>query len=674
MGQRPKEARQRVLISTQYERKIDHFEGRLANIENMIRELTLSLTNREPSSSASGADPFAITPAQTARATPASMSSEGAGVDDGDDRNDDGDAPVAFEGDSSMTAQTAFASEFLQEAVGRSPFGELNPDMETALQSLQQIVGMQNRQKADDARFENARPLPKGGFRELPMPPLAFVVSLIREMKGEYHHETEPRSFSLIWINAAAPAVFGDLVRLVYFPTEDYNIATFAAVNTGLYFLMTEKLWDAQGPKRDEISRHLQTVRQNIETALVNLPLLLPPRRESVMALVLGSTYAVEWSKYTLAWRFNTAAIALCQMMGLHRQPTSPEQAADPAVQADQAAFWFCYAYDKTFSLRFGRNSMVQDDDITIARTLGPSIIVNPLWRPLFDHWVMHAEFAGKVYERLYTPVALTRPPEQRAEIARTLIAKLEELKQKMTRDRESMGIRGPTRPSEIDTEPNPFSIQMSVYTDDVLLFSATCLVYRALPNNTGSPGTLYPGCVEAARMAFERHFECIRLAGDNIIKSGYINWTILYVPFVPVIVLFCNVIETSDLEDLQRLINFTDSLQPVCEVSKATEKFYRVCRVLCNVARVYIETKVKQSEDATIVGNDIDMYLSQLGFIPQQLVHGHSANPGAEFDGGLSDFNQASQLGNWFSGNRHIMNLVEGDLTDFSPGIWTDD
>lgn len=212
-------------------------------------------------------------------------------------------------------------------------------------------------------------------------------------------------------------------------------------------------------------------------------------------------------------------------MLGYHRQPSSPELAADPIVQANQASFWFAYAYDKTFSLRFGRSSMVRDDDITIARTLGPAITVNPAWRPLFDHWVMHAEFAGKVYDQLYTPVALARPPAERAEVARTLIIKLEELKAKMTTDRESMGIRGPTRPSDADADPDPFSIHMSVYTDDVLLFSATCLVYRALPNDTTVPGNLYPGCVEAARMAFQRHFECMRLAGDILIMSGYINW-----------------------------------------------------------------------------------------------------------------------------------------------------
>lgn len=78
------------------------------------------------------------------------------------------------------------------------------------------------------------------------------------------------------------------MIRTVYFPTEDYNLATFAVVNAALYFAMMEKAWDAQGTKRIEIARYLQMVRQNLETSLVNMPLLMPPRRESVTALLLG--------------------------------------------------------------------------------------------------------------------------------------------------------------------------------------------------------------------------------------------------------------------------------------------------------------------------------------------------------------------------------------------------
>jgi hypothetical protein len=101
---------------------------------------------------------------------------------------DDGDAAPTFEGDSSLTAHTVFASEFLENTVTRSLPPDLDPDMRSALSSLQQIASMQNRPSPSEARFVNAKPLPKGGIRELPMPPAQVVVGMLREVKGPGRH------------------------------------------------------------------------------------------------------------------------------------------------------------------------------------------------------------------------------------------------------------------------------------------------------------------------------------------------------------------------------------------------------------------------------------------------------------------------------------------------------
>ncbi len=74
----------------------------------------------------------------------------------------------------------------------------------------------------------------------------------------------------------------------MYFPAEDYTLSAFAIVNAGLYFLLQEKTWYAEGEKLAEIIRYQDMVRDNLETALSSLPLLLPSRRDSVEALLLG--------------------------------------------------------------------------------------------------------------------------------------------------------------------------------------------------------------------------------------------------------------------------------------------------------------------------------------------------------------------------------------------------
>lgn len=149
---------------------------------------------------------------------------------------------------------------------------------------------------------------------------------------------------------------------------------------------------------------------------------------------------------------------------------------------------------------------------------------------------------------------------------------------------------------------------------------------------------------------------------------------TLLFIPFMPVIVLFCHVIETSDAEDFRRLSDFSASLYPAATVSKVAEKFYRVCQVLTNVARLYIESKAQQDQDQemALVGNDIDMYLSQLGFMPSQVDP--LVPSGAMYgDGGMAsgEVSHGIDLSNWFSGNLHVLGLVEEDMIDFEPRAW---
>lgn len=103
------------------------------------------------------------------------------------DVQSDDDVDQAFEGNSSMAAHTVFASEFLEQAVtNNTSLGrQLNPDIQNALASLQQLVKMQNQKgNSHESRFAHQKPVPKGGVKELPLPPTRVVVQLLREIKG----------------------------------------------------------------------------------------------------------------------------------------------------------------------------------------------------------------------------------------------------------------------------------------------------------------------------------------------------------------------------------------------------------------------------------------------------------------------------------------------------------
>lgn len=89
----------------------------------------------------------------------------------------------------------------------------------------------------------------------------------------------------------------------------------------------------------------------------------------------------------------------------------------------------------------------------------------------------------------------------------------------------------------------------------------------------------------------------------------------------MPFIVLFCHVIETSDLDDLRRLAEFTDGLQPALTVSQAIERFYCLCKLLHQMASLYVETiaRGQQNHDTSMSSSNFDTYLSRLGLIPSQ-------------------------------------------------------
>jgi len=95
-----------------------------------------------------------------------------------------------------------------------------------------------------------------------------------------------PVTFTLICAFIAI-ADFTESCRKVYFATDDYSVGTFIIVNAGLYYLFQEK--SIQYPsKAAEFLKYHYKCRDNLETALGSLPLLLTQKRENVEALLLG--------------------------------------------------------------------------------------------------------------------------------------------------------------------------------------------------------------------------------------------------------------------------------------------------------------------------------------------------------------------------------------------------
>ena len=75
----------------------------------------------------------------------------------------------------------------------------------------------------------------------------------------------------------------------MYFATDDFSLMSWGVVNAGLYFLLQEKAALVSGAQRDELLEYQSLCRDNLETALTNLPLLMPARKECIEVLLLGA-------------------------------------------------------------------------------------------------------------------------------------------------------------------------------------------------------------------------------------------------------------------------------------------------------------------------------------------------------------------------------------------------
>ncbi|RDA94922.1 hypothetical protein CP533_0178 [Ophiocordyceps camponoti-saundersi (nom. inval.)] len=629
---------------------IDQIETRLANIEGLLRNLHPVNPDDHglPTSSSNiqnnNNNPFINTPA-TVPTVASTADSEDESV---------------LVGDEGLTAQTTFASEFLEKAVGRTAMPQASPKMEAALANLRQLVKMQRRRSNNcGPRFPLQKPLPPGGVCKLPMPPMPAVVELLKQSKT-----APPTLFSVI-CSLVGLADFSNLCRLVYFATDDFSDATFTIVNAMLYNLFMEQHALATDPVvREEYHAYMQQCRANLETCLANTPLFLSAKTENIQALVFGAVYAIDVSRPSVAWHLSCMAAQLCQSAGYHRSETLKHDSASVS-NLKRTLFWHVYTLDKSLGLRLGRAPVINECDIDIPRVFDFDVLdpIKPSSIPTL--WVKFSHLQSCIYEQLYSPAALARPRAELTERARALAEDCRRL------EAESEKCREPVY-SYLKAANTSGMVDIFLRGDEVQFQVTFTLVYQIIPAPEGSLSRFCDECLEAARKAMRIHQQCgVRNLG-SFFRSIYLHWNLLLIPFAPFFVLFCYVIETSSPDDLKPLHEFVASLAESRGCSESVDKLYRLTQVMVDIASLYVEAKSQQQDDQAMVpiGDEFEMYLSQLGFMPTE-DHTMSNTPNADGKGLTAVNGQVAQIADWFSGNMNMMGLLEEDLSQIDSYRW---
>ncbi|KAF4999996.1 hypothetical protein FGRMN_2077 [Fusarium graminum] len=661
---RPKEKRTRILLSAQYEKKIDIIDRRLEALTELMRDMKMSMpsANLQPTQNFTpNSEPTRQSPAQASSSTPY-----------GHLTKLDADSPVV-EGESSLAAHGEFANEFLKNAVGTESLQGASLELRETLDSLHHIVNSLKQQTAaTEMSYPYARPAPRPTLRNHELPPIQLSVSIIREC------ETENSEISA-WIREFFSLEnFSGMCLHVYF-SEDVAEADFILVNVGLMYMFMDRQQRSKSKKeQDDCEEHCKKLRENAETALANLPFHLPATSNMISALLLGAFYAIEISKPSLAWTLSSKASELCQTLGYHRISTMKNDKPLDA-QKKKFLFWNVYYIDKSLSLRLGRASTIQDWDVTVPLPSPDPTDSTPL-SAFISLWVATARCQGHIYELLYSPGSMNQSDDTRRYRAQKLVADLDDIArrgQELSRSREK----------EVKTKLGEDFFDFILISDDVLRLSLRTLIYRATPAPPHSRGIFIPECIEAARATLQRHQDCMDLLGrDNTMYfPSYVSWTLLFAPFIPFIVVFCQVIETQDQTDLARLHSFCTSMETTIPLSDAAAKTHRLFQVLYTVALRYIEFRTATPPpDQTQASAELNNYLAALGFPPAGLgIGGQQAtqmNPdqNSAFSQQLGDvgmlddaegqrgantmmwMGNTAQLGEWFNSNQQMMELLE--------------
>ncbi|EXF81720.1 fungal specific transcription factor [Colletotrichum fioriniae PJ7] len=723
-GLKPKEKRTRILITPQYEKKIDLIDRRLDGVVRLLEDLKLQFPLQAPSAAPSTAPSVAGStatpgggagggggggvsggppaPIQLKTVASTSMSTTPASTSTQQQHTTD---PLV-EGESSMTAQSIFAHDFLRKTVGD---GSSVLEMRETLDALHSLVEALRHQPAShELTYPQAKPVARPAFGECEMPPVQSAVNIIREAKAQ-------KTLGLEWVTTFLhPDHFTDLVLKVYFAPTEFNEAEFIIVNAGLESLYNDMTQSktASAQLREECAKMGTLCRGNLQTALANLPLHLPATMDMIVALLFGAYHAMEVAKPSLAWTLNVASAQLCQTLGYHRASSSSSSSSSSTTGTATGPttanpddeeykiflFWSVYFIDKSLSLRLGRPSTIQDYDVTAPYPSSASKMHGALMS-YFCLWVIVSRIQGKTYEQLYSPEAIAQPSAVREARARGLAAELRRVTDR-TQETHSQYLKSAIEAVGENT------MEFFNVSDEVLRLSLLTIIYRAVPSPPGSATTFGTECINAARATLQRHEDCMAIMAKDAyyLFPMYMNWTILFSPFVPFIVIFCQVIETSDTSDLARLQGFVASIQGAKEFTEASARLCRLFQVLYNVAFRYVEMRSQgsgggggssgnnnnqqQQQQSEEQGQEMDKYLTALGFPP---ASGHpqqhaqqSSDVGSEqmsgmTSGGAEDgmngagagsgaLNQmmwmgnAAQLEDWFYSNQQMMGLVEDD------------
>ncbi|KAH0371508.1 hypothetical protein KCU65_g1753, partial [Aureobasidium melanogenum] len=569
--------RQRVLISNEYERKIDSMEERLRNIESLLTETNKMLHTLMDKQQLQ-------IPVDLTHSTPADLPTNS--VDNDSDQN------KSFDGEISIVAHSRKARHDVEYLFESSPSLRSDPEIKSALNVLRSTMRRTSTGRSDL--------LPVGhGIRSADLAieflvPYNFVLEVVHEAQAS------DSLFFLIWSPFFTPSEFLHLCGQLYQNFDTCSMAIKTIVCGALYYMFSEYLTARRFHSDSAYWLRAKRFLQLFEQHLRSYDAMSSANTENILALVFGAAHALQKGDPASARPMVSMACTMAQALGWHRISDQ-----DLEQTAQRILFWVIYYYDKCLSLRLGRSAVLQDDDITVAYPSEPLQSDHRGWYLWFRVMIAIAAIHGLIYDKLYSPGSRKHSPQQRLKHVQELASRLDTI----SKDN-----------SELAEETVYRRRYMSflVGTNSVVIGCLQTLVYRAVvPSDSEILFGLDPRCISAARATIRSHLDMVdsMTFSENGSADDYVSWAILNCPFTPFIVLFYAAITSPNLGDLELIESFTKSLEVMqLRSPEAIRDLQELCQAFLTLARQYVKTSICDTSADTI-DHQIDDPADNLNF-----------------------------------------------------------
>ncbi|KAL4948436.1 hypothetical protein BDW69DRAFT_176437 [Aspergillus filifer] len=594
---KPRERRQRVMVSSTYDSKLDAISRKIDDLSQKLSHLSHgptksatskpfdfaeSVKTKEDSCSSSTYGPTPTPSTLGSSPNQATLSYNTGGESFREAKYTPSKA--AYEGESSLFAHAVFASRFLQNAIETTTNAEVANEMRTVLGDLKAAVDS-GKQTSDsiDKLYPLARDIPPGSTtRNLPLPPIDKVFTCLRMAK-------ENAQVATLWL--------GDYMKFTQFNDCFIKVASpgpateadLIIVHLGLYWLFCECSKVVDEETKQDYNAQAFICETNIQTVLANLRFHQPTSMDFAYAMGMAPMYCLQKSKPSAAWNLINSAAHIVLSLGLqHNVPADVEGPEEVAQK--RTLFWTIYTTEKMLSLRLGRSSAFRDQDITLAHP-GMERHGGNFLAELAPGWITKASIQGRIYDEIYSPRALMQPQHIRTAHAQALASELESA---MAHDQKVHDQYEASKGQVLGLDYH----EIARRADRIRSLSMLTLIYRSIPPQKPSTSAFCQECIDAARATLQEQDRCVaaitRAQERTVLLEAYINWTIAQSPFIAFIVMFCHIIETSQVSDLQHLRGLVETLESASNLRghHTCDRQCRLFKALYDVAAKYVEVK----------------------------------------------------------------------------------